>query len=247
MPSQNRQRDLSGHSHRDDGCPGSPAFGAGGPWRAVQVWDFSTRAFHWLMVVLVVAAYVTWRANWMDLHALCGDALLALLLFRLGWGVVGSDTARFSRFLASPRAAFSHLAHLFRREPDTQCGHNPAGGWMVVLLLVLLLAQTISGIVMNNDVADAGPLTQIMPVWLANLVTDMHAYLWDALLIAVGLHLAAIFTYAAAKGHNLLRPMITGVKPLPADQPAPRMARAALAFLVLGVSVVAATLFANLI
>ncbi len=131
--------------------------------RGVIVWDLPTRAFHWLTVALVAAAYATWRLNWMDWHAWCGDALLALLLFRLVWGFVGSDTARFARFLASPRAAAHHIARLFTREPDTQVGHNPAGGWMVLLLLALLLGQTLTGIVDNNDVADAGPLTDIMP------------------------------------------------------------------------------------
>ena len=69
------------------------------------VWDAPTRLFHWLVVALVAAAYVTWRLNWMDWHALAGDALLVLLFFRLLWGVLGSDTARFSRFLVSPRSA----------------------------------------------------------------------------------------------------------------------------------------------
>ena len=119
--------------------------------RDVIVWDLPTRAFHWLTVALVAGAYVTWRFNWMDWHAWCGDALLALLLFRLVWGFVGSDTARFARFLASPRAATHHIARLFTREPDTQVGHNPAGGWMVLLLLALLLGQTLTGVVDNND------------------------------------------------------------------------------------------------
>jgi cytochrome b len=61
--------------------------------------------------------------------------------FRIVWGFVGSDTARFARFLASPHAATRHLARLFRREPDVQVGHNPAGGWMVLLLLALLLGR----------------------------------------------------------------------------------------------------------
>ena len=76
---------------------------------------------------------------------------------------MGSETARFARFLASPRVAARHLARLFRREPDEQVGHNPAGGWMVLLLLALLLGETLTGIVVNNDVADEGPLTEMMP------------------------------------------------------------------------------------
>jgi cytochrome b len=97
--------------------------------RKVFVWDTPTRLFHWLAVALVVAAYVTWRLNWMDWHAQVGDALLALLLFGLLLGFFGSETTRFSCFLASPRAALGYSAHMFRPEPDRQAGHNPAGGW----------------------------------------------------------------------------------------------------------------------
>jgi cytochrome b len=213
--------------------------------RVVVVWDLPTRAFHWLTVVLVAAAYVTWRCNWMDWHALAGEALLGLLLFRLAWGFVGSETARFARFLASPGAAGRHLARLFQREPDGEIGHNPAGGWMVLLLLALLLGQALTGIVVNNDVADAGPLTDIMPAAVANVLTDLHAWLWDALLAAVALHVVAIALYAAAKGHNLLRPMLTGRKFLPGDRAPPRLASAARAVVALAGSAAAAALLAT--
>jgi cytochrome b len=210
--------------------------------RAVLVWDLSTRLFHWLTVALVAATYVTWRLNWMDWHALAGEALLALLLFRLAWGFVGSDTARFTRFVATPRVAARHLAQLFHREPDEQVGHNPAGGWMVLLLLALLLGETLTGIVVNNDVADEGPLTELMPAQVADLITDLHAVLWNVLLAAVALHVIAIVTYAVAKGHNLLWPMLTGRKRLPERTPPPRLASRTLAVLVLVGSAAAATL-----
>ena len=64
------------------------------------------------------------------------------MVFRLLWGFFGSETARFARFLAAPRRAAGYLAQLLRREPDRRVGHNPAGGWMVLLLLALLLAET---------------------------------------------------------------------------------------------------------
>ena len=213
--------------------------------RAYQVWDLPTRLFHWLTVVLVAAAYVTWRLNWMDWHAYAGEALLALVLFRVAWGFAGSDTARFSRFLASPRAAARHLAHLHRREPDVEIGHNAAGGWMVVLLLLLLLGQTLTGIIDNNDVADAGPLTDIMPAWLSNLIDDLHTWLWNALLAAVALHVVVIAVYAMAKGHNLLRPMLTGCKRLPPNSVPPRIASPVLALMMLVGSAAVAALLAS--
>jgi len=240
MPSNIPHSDSAG---RD---PRAGRVGSGEGRHAVLVWDLPLRVFHWLLAVLVAAAYFTWRFNWMAWHAWCGQAVLALVLFRLVWGVVGSDTARFSRFLAAPSAAIRHLARVFRREPDTQCGHNPAGGWMVLLLLLLLLGQSVSGVIVNNDVANDGPLTAWMPASVANLLTDMHGYLWDALLAAIVLHLLAIGLYAALKGQNLVLPMVTGVKSLPASQPQPRIAGIAAAFLVFCLSVGAAALIAGL-
>ena len=131
--------------------------------RVVRVWDLPVRLFHWLIVALVAAAYVTWRLNWMVWHGWIGDITLALLLFRLLWGFFGSETARFTQFLASPRIVFEHLKYGLLREPDRQVGHNPAGGWMVLLLLALLFAQTLTGIYVANDIADVGPLTGIVP------------------------------------------------------------------------------------
>jgi cytochrome b len=224
----------------DTNTPGMNAQG-----RTVLVWDLYTRLFHWLIVALVPAAYATWRLNWMDWHVLIGNALLTLLLFRLIWGFVGSETARFARLLASPRCAARHLARLFHREPDEQIGHNPAGGWMVLVLLALLFGETLTGIVVNNDVADEGPLTGIMPAKLANLLTDLHAVLWEALLAAMALHVTAIVIYAVAKGHNLLHPMLTGRKWLPDRSAPPRLASFALALLVLACSATAAALLAN--
>lgn len=208
------------------------------------VWDVPTRLFHWLVVVLVAAAYATAKLNWMDWHVRIGEALLALVLFRLLWGFFGSETARFHGFLRAPAAAWRHLRHVFHREADLQVGHNPAGGWMVLLLLALLLGETLSGLYVNNDVADDGPLTQWVPAWAANAITALHTILWDALLAAVALHLLAIALYAIAKGHNLLRPMLTGRKLLPARINPPRPASAMLALLLLIVSAVATTLLA---
>jgi cytochrome b len=214
--------------------------------RRVTVWDLPTRVFHWLVVGLVAAAYATWRFNWMDWHARVGDALLALVLWRLVWGIFGSETARFSGFLASPRTALHHLAALWRREPDRQAGHNPAGGWMVVLLLTLLLGQTLTGIYVSNDVADEGPLTELTPAPIADLITLLHALLWDALLAAVALHLLAILVYAAVKRHNLVLPMVTGRKRLPASVPAPRLVGMGRAFVAFVCAAAAAAAIASL-
>ena len=206
----------------------------------VVVWDAPTRLFHWLTAVLVAAAYATWRLNWMEWHSRVGTVLLALLIFRLLWGLFGSDTARFSHFIASPRTSVRQLAHIFRREPDRQAGHNPAGGWMVLLLLALLLGETLTGVYIDNDIANVGPLTEFTPAPIADAIEALHATFWNALLAAIALHIAAILVYAMAKQHNLLVPMITGRKTLPADVVQPRMASLARAGLLLAASSIVA-------
>lgn len=212
--------------------------------RPVRVWDMPVRLFHWLVVLLVTAAYVTLKLNWMDWHVRVGEALLALLIARLLWGCFGSETARFRSFMASPAAALHHLRHLLRREPDVQVGHNAAGGWMVLLLLTLLLLETLSGLYLNNDIANEGPWSQVVPAWLANAIAALHGLVWDALLAAVALHVLVIALYAVAKGHNLLRPMLTGDKRLPLSIGAPRQAPALLALLALGVGIAVVMLLA---
>jgi cytochrome b len=192
--------------------------------RAILVWDFPTRLFHWAIVALIAVAYATYLAGWMDWHARAGDAALTLVVFRLLWGFFGSDTSRFSRFVSAPRGAVTHLRRIFLREPDRQLGHNAAGGWMVLLLLALVLGEALSGIYVQNDVANDGPLTEITPARIANAITVAHSVLWDALLAAIALHILAIAVYAAAKGHDLVRPMITGTKLLPDAIAPPRIA-----------------------
>jgi cytochrome b len=210
----------------------------------VRVWDVPTRLFHWLTVALVAACWATQRLNWIPWHVRLGEALLALVLFRIMWGVVGSETARFRSFLASPLAAWRHLRHLLRREPDRQVGHNAAGGWMVCVLLALLLAETLSGLYDNNDIADEGPLSEIVPAGFANAIAAVHAYGWYLLLGAVVLHVCAIAVYALAKGHNLLGPMLTGRKRLPADIRAPARASLWLAALLMAAAAIVVALLA---
>ena len=215
--------------------------------RLVPVWDLPTRLFHWAVVMLVIGLYASERLNRMDLHVLAGETLLALLIFRILWGFCGAETARFRSFLGSPARALRHLAHLARREPDRTAGHNPAGGWMVLALLGLLLGETLSGLYTNNDVANEGPFTEIVPAPIANAITAAHAILWDVLLGAIALHLLAIAAYALLERRNLVGPMLTGAKRLPPDVPPPRFARPMRAVLLAAAAAGAAALISTLL
>ena len=115
---------------------------------------------------------------------------------------------------------------------------------MVLLMLALLLGEALTGVLVNNDVSDEGPLTELLPASVLNLFTDLHAVLWDVLLAAIALHVAAIATYAAAKRQNLVWPMLTGRKQLPAQAP-PRVASRTRAVVVLAVSAAVTALLAT--
>ena len=199
----------------------------------IQVWDAPTRLFHWATVLFVFACWLTAQEGWIAWHFRCGYAVFALVLFRLGWGVIGSDTARFSRFLRSPLAALKHLARFHHREPDAEIGHNPAGGWMVIGLLLLLAAMVATGLYANDQALNQGPLAYLVTEDTSDWLTHLHVVAFTVLEIAILLHVVAVAAYAAVKRHNLIAPMITGIKRLrPAVAP-PRMASPTLAAAVL--------------
>jgi len=191
--------------------------------RPVTVWDPAIRLFHWLIVVLVACSWWTATTGRMQWHFLSGYAILALLLFRIAWGFAGSDTARFGRFLRSPLAAIHHLRAMRRREPDHEIGHNAAGGWMVLLMLALLLAQATTGLFADTGYGDYGPLAKAVGGAASDRLTGIHHRIIQAILAAIVLHVGAVAAYALLKGQNLVRPMVTGAKLLPADLPAPRL------------------------
>lgn len=199
----------------------------------MPIWDLPVRLFHWLLVILIGFMWVSAEKGWMELHMLGGYAVLTLVLFRIIWGFVGSDTARFAFFLKSPLAALRHLSHITRREPDTEIGHNAAGGWMVVGMLLLLLVQVATGLCSSDEGVVEGPLVARIGQSTSDWLTRYHHLGWKAIQIVVVLHVLAIVAYAVLKRHNLVRPMITGKKRMPGATKAPRMMSPVLGLVVL--------------
>src|SRR6476661_2336880 len=117
-----------------------------GPVSRVKLWDFAIRLVHWSFVLLLPALWWTWKQGDIATHKLLGYVLLALLVFRIFWGLAGSDTARFAGFVRGPRAVGAYVRGLFSKEAEPVVGHNPVGGWSVVALLSLLFAQTVVGL-----------------------------------------------------------------------------------------------------
>ena len=113
----------------------------------VKVWDLPTRLFHWSLVVLVVFSWFTADDKGLlyILHTLSGYLVFLLILFRLAWGWLGNDHARFGDFVKPWSVVRNYIGSLWRFRPPRSIGHNPLGGWMVVLLLVFILAITVTG------------------------------------------------------------------------------------------------------
>ena len=203
------------------------------------------RLFHWGIVVLVGVSWLCASRGWMRLHFLSGYTILAALLFRIVWGFVGSDTARFVRFMRSPFAAVHHLTRLHRREADTEIGHNAAGGWMVLVMLLLLLVQVGAGLCANDDGDTEGPLANYVGKDWSDWLSHIHAVNFKLIQLAVVLHVVAVAAYALIKRHDLVRPMITGTKTMQPGMQPPRMASPKLALVVFAVAVAIVAAFAN--
>lgn len=199
--------------------------------RRVLVWDLPVRLFHWSLAALVVFSFVTGKIGgaWMDWHLRSGYAILALLAFRLAWGLVGSDTARFASFLHPPRAAIGYVrARLGGRDPRVP-GHNPLGGWVVIVMLAALALQAATGLFSDDEIATQGPLAVTVSNALVSRMSALHSYNEWVIVALVALHVAAIAVYRFAWRVSLVPPMIHGRAAIEDGVPAPRMRHGGLA------------------
>ncbi|MBF0285138.1 MAG: cytochrome b/b6 domain-containing protein [Magnetococcales bacterium] len=193
--------------HAPDSSPPSPT--------GIPVWDLPTRLFHWLLVLLILDAWVSYKFGdpMMRWHQWNGLAILTLILYRFFWGLWGSSTARFRQFAAGPGAVIRYLLGVLRGEKRHWLGHNPAGGWSVLALLTVIGAQGVFGLFATDDVLASGPLNFLVSDPTASRLTRLHQLGFWAILALVGGHLSAVFFYLLVQNENLIRPMITGCKP----------------------------------
>ena len=184
-----------------------------------RVWDLPVRVTHWALVVLVALQYASGEFELFGLewHMLLGQVTLALLLFRMAWGVFGSENARFRHFLRGPGAVSRHVSGLFRRSPEPLAGHNPLGGWSSLLLLLALLFQAATGLFADDDLGTTGPLAHHASSRVVSLLTHWHKLGKNVLIALIALHLAGVAWHAWFKREALIKPMFTGRRVLPAD------------------------------
>jgi cytochrome b len=165
----------------------------------VKVWDIAVRLFHWSLVATVVATYLLTEQR--SLHRNLGYIVLALIGFRLIWGFIGTDHARFASFIPGPRRLVSYLRDIALRREARHLGHNPAGAAMIVALLLTLMAIGATGYMMGMD-------RYFGQEW----VEDAHKLLVNGLIVLVFLHLAGVAVASLRHRENLVVAMVTGLK-----------------------------------
>lgn len=206
---------------------------------SVHVWDILIRIFHWSLVVSFTVAYLTSEEEnlW---HVYSGYTVLGLIIFRLIWGFIGSQHARFSDFVRSPSVVKQYAESLLTDRPQHYVGHNPLGGWMVVAMLLMLFVVTVSGLKVYAIEEGKGPLagakqTQLIPIAEAFAEEDddeenrdiksdkvykadeefweeIHEASSNLMLLLVALHLFGVIVSSRLHRENLVKAMLTGKK-----------------------------------
>lgn len=169
-----------------------------------RIWDLPTRLSHWAIAVLFMLQFLSGQFGLFPpaFHLWAGYALLAAVLFRLQWGLIGPDRSRFSHFTTGPRAVGRYLAGLWTRQPSHWPGHNPLGGWSSVAMLLLLSIQIITGLLIETWGELRGPLAERVSRDTAIFMADVHALVLWPLLGLIGLHILAACSYLIFKREN---------------------------------------------
>jgi cytochrome b len=168
--------------------------------RGILVWDLPVRLGHWLMVGGFALAWLTGDSEeWRLVHVFAGGTVVGVALFRLVWGLVGTRYARFVDFVRGPHAAIEYVKSLLGPRPQHCVGHNPAGGWAIVLLLALALLTGATGWFAYQEID-------------GELFEEVHEALASTMLAIVGIHIAGVIVGSLAHHENLPRAMLTGFK-----------------------------------
>ena len=176
------------------------------------IWDLPLRVFHWLLVLCVVTSVTSAKLGLTGIHERSGLAVMALILFRIVWGFSGSQTARFSGFLKSPRCVWYSLRKLMLKQTDDLSGHSALGGYATIVLLTICMVMAVSGSFSTDDILYEGPFAHFAPNHI-KLASSIHHMTENALYAVIVLHLLALFVYFWRLKKNLVPAMITGSRP----------------------------------
>ncbi len=179
----------------------------------IKVWDPVIRIGHWTLVVAFFTAYFT-EDDFLTLHVWAGYIIGVVVILRVLWGFVGSKYARFTEFVRSPSAALGYLANLARGRSPRFIGHNPAGGLMILALLIFLAGTVFSGVMLYALEEGAGPLAAWIPgnADREELWEEIHEVFANLMLLLIAVHVAGVLFSAYIHRENLVKAMITGRK-----------------------------------
>jgi cytochrome b len=180
----------------------------------VKVWDLPVRLFHWSLVAAFTLAYLS-EDDLLTLHVVAGYTIAGLVLFRLVWGLIGTRHARFTDFVKPPAEVVSYIRDILAFRARSYVGHNPAGGAMVIALLISLVLTSVSGLAVYGAKEMAGPLAAtfsgISP-FMAEALEEVHEFFANFTLLLVVLHVAGVLLASFQHKENLVRSMVTGIK-----------------------------------
>lgn len=168
----------------------------------VKVWDLFVRIFHWSLASLFAVAWMTGEGSaWISVHTVAGYAIAGLVGLRVLWGLVGPKTARFTNFVYRPSSVLRYVKDVASGTAPRFLGHNPAGGAMIVALLVMLAITCITGYAAMVDAFSARH-------WLK----EVHEAAVNVTILLIIGHLAGVIFSSFTHGENLIKAMITGKK-----------------------------------
>lgn len=179
----------------------------------IRVWDLPLRIFHWLLVIAFFVAYLT-EDELLTIHVWAGYLIAGLLVFRLVWGFVGGQYARFANFLCSPMQSVSYVKDLINSQARRYIGHNPAGATMIALLLLGLLMTVVTGLAVYGADQGAGPLAFIGNRY-EDLWEEVHEFFANFTLLLVIVHVIGVVVESVIHRENLARAMVHGNKRKP--------------------------------
>jgi len=180
---------------------------------SIKVWDPVVRIGHWTLVTSFFIAYFT-EDEFLTAHVWAGYIIGIVIGLRLIWGFVGTRHARFSDFVRSPSVVFEYVSSLVRNQGKRYIGHNPAGGVMILFLLVFLLGTVLSGVVLYGMEEGAGPLASWVAAYADSeeMWEELHEVLANLTLLLVVVHIAGVLVSGRIHGENLVKAMLTGRK-----------------------------------
>jgi len=184
-----------------------------------KIWDIFIRIFHWSLLATFAITYLT-EDDFPVLHTYAGYTMMALIALRLIWGVIGSRHARFSSFIVKPSAVIEYMKEVVQFRAKRYLGHNPAGGVMVVALLISLSMTLLFGLLTYGAAEFSGPLASLaggVNDTVANIFKELHEFFANFTVLLVALHVFGVAIASFQHGENLVRSMLTGYKRINQD------------------------------